>query len=220
MRNAGATLQGRRIIQLLDQQYPNITTSLMHKGPFQLLIATILSAQCTDTQVNSVTRTLFSRYPNAISLDQAPLRDVEKIIHSTGFFHIKANRIKAVASEVLNNFHGRVPETMQELTSLPGVGRKTANIVLSVGFGKIEGIAVDTHVSRLARRIGLSHQRSPERIELDLMRITPADVWPRLSILLILHGRKICKARRPSCNRCALMSECNYFAEKYKNKIY
>lgn len=201
------------IVQLLDNQYPRIKTPLVHIGPFQLLIATILSAQCTDAQVNLVTPTLFEKYPDVHTMAGADLSDLENIIRSTGFFHVKAKRIKEVSKIVSNDYAGKVPETMRELTELPGVGRKTANIVLSAGFDRIDGIAVDTHVKRLARRIGLSNAKSPEHIEQDLMRITPKEMWPWISILLILHGRRVCSARKPLCEKCVLSKYCNYFKE-------
>lgn len=208
-----SSMRGRRIVELLDGQYPKIRTPLSHSSAFQLLIATILSAQCTDKQVNKVTPKLFDKYPNASEMATANLRELERVIRSTGFFHVKANRIREVSKNILQNYQGRVPETMRELTTLPGVGRKTANIVLSVWFNRIEGIAVDTHVQRLSRRIGLSSERTPEKIERDLMAITPKELWPRLSLLLILHGRNICNARKPLCEKCVLSSRCDYFKE-------
>lgn len=213
----GSTVLGRTIVDLLDGCYPKIRTPLSHIGPFQLLVATILSAQCTDSQVNKVTPSLFERYPDARTMARANLSDLERLIRSTGFFHVKAKRIKEMSKVILSDFDGKVPETMNELTVLPGVGRKTANIVLSAGLDKIYGIAVDTHVQRLAKRIGLSIEKSPEKIEQDLMRITPKDMWPRLSLLLILHGRRICKARKPICEECLLSRYCNYFKEKESN---
>ncbi len=212
-----STVLGRTIIDLLDDCYPKIRTPLSHIGPFQLLVATILSAQCTDAQVNRVTPSLFQEYPDARAMAHAKLHDLERIIRSTGFFHVKAKRIKDVSNMILSDFDGRVPETMRELTVLPGVGRKTANVVLSAGFDKIDGIAVDTHVQRLAKRIGLSREKSPEKIEQDLMRITPKEMWPRISLLLILHGRKICNSRKPICEECKLSKCCNYFKDRERN---
>ncbi|MHB1868779.1 MAG: endonuclease III [Nitrososphaerales archaeon] len=208
------TMNGEEIVNLLDAQYPKIKTPLGHNSAFQLLIATILSAQCTDAQVNKVTPVLFKRYPDAKSMAEASIRDLERIIRSTGFYHVKAKRLKEVSRKVVKDFDCNVPATMNELTSLPGVGRKTANIVLSAGFSKIEGIAVDTHVKRLSKRIGLSKGTIPETIELDLMRITPRELWPRLSLLLILHGRKICNAKKPLCEICVLSRKCLYYNQK------
>lgn len=209
-----SALRGRNIVELLDSQYPKIKTPLSHNGPFQLLVATILSAQCTDAQVNKVTPKLFKRYATPKEMAVVNSRELERIIRSTGFFHIKAKRIKEISKKILVDFGGKVPRSMQDLTALPGVGRKTANIVLSAGFDRIEGIAVDTHVQRLAGRIGLSREKLPEKIEQDLMKITPKEMWPRLSILLILHGRRICTARKPLCEKCMLSDDCVYFREK------
>ena len=208
------TMNGEEIVNLLDAQYPRIKTPLGHNGAFQLLIATILSAQCTDAQVNKVTPALFNRYPDAIGMAKASIRDLERIIRSTGFYHVKAKRLREVSRQIVKDFDCNVPVTMHELISLPGVGRKTANIVLSAGFSKIEGIAVDTHVKRLSKRIGLSMEIIPEKIEQDLMRITPRELWPRLSLLLILHGRKICNARKPLCEMCILSKKCLYYNQK------
>jgi len=204
-------MSGEEIVSLLDKLYPKIKTPLGHDGAFQLLIATILSAQCTDAQVNRVTPHLFRKFPDANSMARANLPELERLVKSTGFFHVKARRIKEVSQRIVSDFYGKVPQFMNELTTLPGVGRKTANIVLSAGFGKTEGIAVDTHVQRLSKRIGLSQEKNPEKIEQDLMKITPKELWPRLSLLLILHGRKICNARKPLCEKCVLMSKCYYF---------
>ena len=201
-------------MELLDDQYPKIKSPLFHKDPFQLLVATILSAQCTDIQVNKVTPKLFERYATPKEMAVANSRNLERIIHSTGFFRIKARRIKEMSKKILGDFGGKVPDSMQDLMTLPGVGRKTANIVLSAGFDRIEGIAVDTHVQRLAGRIGLSKEKLPEKIEQDLMKITPKEMWPRLSLLLILHGRKICSARKPLCDKCVLSNDCDYYREK------
>ena len=151
-------------------------------------------------------------------MSKAPLRSLERIVKSTGFFHVKARRIKEISKELVNNFGGKVPESMEELLTLPGVGRKTANIVLSAGFDKIEGIAVDTHVFRLSRRIGLTEENTPEKIEQDLMKITPKSDWPRLALLLILHGRSVCYARNPECFRCVLSGKCLYFNSQEKGR--
>jgi endonuclease-3 len=198
-------------VRILDSEYPRIKTPLAHNDAFQLLVATILSAQCTDFQVNQVTPKLFGKFPDAKSLATASLKSLETIIRPTGFYHVKAKRIRDIAKMILKDFNGRVPKTMGELITLPGVGRKTANIVLSAGFDLVEGIAVDTHVVRLSGRIGLSKEKTPENIEIDLMRITPKPLWPRLSLLLILHGRKICKARNPACELCPLSSKCLFY---------
>jgi endonuclease-3 len=212
------SVTGEEIVNLLDVIYPKIKTPLVHKGPFQLLIATVLSAQSTDVGVNKVTPKLFDKFPDARSMSKASIRDLEKLIKSTGFYHVKAKRIKEISRRIMKDFQGKVPKTMEELLTLPGIGRKTANIVLSAGYGKIEGIAVDTHVFRLSRRIGLTQSNTPEKIELDLIAITPKSLWPRLSMLLILHGRQICFARSPRCANCVVNSRCLYFKELQQKK--
>lgn len=204
-------MNGTEVVEKLDSLYPKIKTPLDHSDSFQLLIATILSAQCTDVQVNKVTPKLFERFPDAASMSKAPISALESLIKSTGFYHVKAKRIKEISKKIVSDHGGNVPETMEELLTLPGIGRKTANIVLSAGFGKIEGIAVDTHVFRLSRRIGLSVATTPEKIELDLMRMTPKRLWPRLSMLLIFHGRQVCFARSPLCSKCPLTSHCLFY---------
>ena len=199
------------MVKALDPLYPRIKTPLRHANVFQLLIATVLSAQTTDVSVNLVTPVLFSKFPNPQSLSKANIRVLEKILKPTGFFHVKSRRVKEISQKLLKDFGGIVPETMEELITLPGVGRKTANIVLSAGYDKIEGIAVDTHVFRLSRRIGLTEETTPEKIEQDLMKITPKEMWPRLTLLLILHGRNVCFARSPQCDRCVLTANCMYY---------
>jgi endonuclease III len=208
------TMSGDEVIRELDPLYPKIKTPLHHEDTFQLLIATVLSAQCTDAQVNKVTPILFKAYSTPYSMSKAPLRTLERIVKSTGFFHVKARRIKEISNQLIEKFDGMVPESMEELLTLPGVGRKTANIVLSAGFDKIEGLAVDTHVFRLSRRIGLTDESTPEKIEQDLMVITPKSDWPRITLLLILHGRSVCFARNPDCTRCVLSRKCLYFNSK------
>ncbi len=208
-------MSGEDVVRKLDPLYPNIKTPLAHGDVFQLLIATVLSAQSTDAQINQVTPKLFAKYPTPRTMARAPVRSLEKIVLSTGFYHVKARRIKEISKKLIEKFGGRVPETMEELLQLPGVGRKTANIVLSAGFDKVEGIAVDTHVFRVSRRIGLTAKDTPEKVEEDLMKITPKPEWPRLTLLLILHGRSICFARKPECEKCVLSSGCLYFATKY-----
>ena len=205
------SVTGGEIVDRLDSLYPKIKTHLAHEDPFQLLIATILSAQCTDVQVNKVTPILFSHYPDVNSMSEAQITVLEKIIKPIGFFHVKSRRLKDISARIIRDFHGQVPDSMDKLLTLPGVGRKTANIVLSAGFGKIDGIAVDTHVFRLSHRIGLSAARSPEKVEEDLMRTTPKKLWPRLSMLLIFHGRRVCFARSPACSKCDVSEKCLYF---------
>ena len=197
-----------RILALLKKKYPGTTTALMHKNTFQLLVATILSAQCTDKRVNIVTRSLFKKYKSASDYASLNPKTFEQEIRSTGFYHNKAKNIIGAAKMVVEKFNSRVPDSMEKLIQLPGVARKTANIVLSHGYGKIEGIAVDTHVRRLSLRLGLTENEDPVKIEIDLMKITPKKDWPVLSDLLIAHGRAICIARKPKCLECVLGGLC------------
>ncbi len=198
----------RRILDLLKNEYPEIATALHFKDPLQLLVATILSAQCTDVRVNLVTEDLFKKYRTAEDYATANPRIFEEEIRSTGFYRNKTKNIIGAARKIVDEFNGRVPDTMEELIQLPGVARKTANIVLANGYGKIEGIAVDTHVKRLSRLLGLTENRDPNKIERDLMKITPREEWSNLSHLLIFHGRAVCIARRPQHDKCVLYSMC------------
>jgi endonuclease-3 len=183
---------------------------LHFSSPFEVLIATILSAQTTDRCVNQVTKKLFARYPDASALAFAQPSDVEEIIHSTGFFRMKTRNIIAASRILENSFGGVVPDDMILLMTLPGVGRKTANIVIHHAFGRAEGIAVDTHVKRISYRLGLSNQSNPDRIEQDLLNTFPKKIWGEINGLLIMHGRHICHARRPACDRCGLLRICRY----------
>ncbi|MFH0967641.1 MAG: endonuclease III [Methanobacteriota archaeon] len=183
----------------------------LHFGsPYEVLIATILSAQTTDRCVNAVTKVLFARYPDSSALAQAESSDVEGIIHSTGFYRAKARNIIAAAQVLVNSHGGAVPDDMDLLMALPGVGRKTANIVIHHAFGRAEGIAVDTHVKRVSTRLGLSDQTNPNRIEQDLLDLFPRNIWGEINGLFILHGRRICQARSPACDRCVLSGICRY----------
>ena len=181
---------------------------LHFESPYQILIATILSAQTTDRMVNQVTRVLFREYPGPDALSGASLPDIEAIIHSTGFYHAKARNIIGAAKALVSRFDGVVPGTIDELVTIPGVGRKTANIVIHHAFGRAEGIAVDTHVRRLSRRLGLTASADPVKIEQDLLRIYPREVWGDLNGLFILHGRRVCTSRSPRCESCILVSLC------------
>ncbi len=199
------------IVKLLSKHYPDAHCELTHESPFQLLIATILSAQCTDERVNQVTKVLFSKFPAAKDLAKAPIEEVEKIIHATGFFRNKAKNIKACAQTLVHDFKGEVPPNLDELTKLPGVGRKTANVVLGNSFGIVSGIVVDTHVARLSQRFGWlknSEVANPEKIEQRLMTFIPKNTWIILSHYLIFHGRRHCKARKPNCEGCFLIDHC------------
>jgi len=184
---------------------------LDHKDSFQLLIAVILSAQCTDRMVNSVTPGLFARFPDALSLAKADDEELMSLIKSTGFFRNKAASIKKCAGELVARFEGAVPGTMEDLVTLPGVGRKTANVVLQCAFGKSVGVVVDTHVKRLSQRIGFSAEDDPEKIESDLMRTVPEKEWVNFSYWLISHGRKVCDAKAPHCGDCGISGVCGYF---------
>ena len=183
---------------------------LHFETPYQILIATILSAQTTDKTVNLVTKTLFKKYPDPVALSQAKTEEVEQIVHSTGFYRAKTRNIIAAAKVLVHTYHGIVPDTIDDLITLPGVGRKTANIVVHHAFGRADGIAVDTHVQRVSTRIGLSSQTDPSRIEQDLLRVFPRKVWGEINGLFILHGRRICQARSPACDRCVLLSLCRF----------
>lgn len=198
----------KKIIEILKKEYPDAKIALKFKDPWQLLVATILSAQCTDTRVNQVTPLLFKKYKNISDFKEASPKELEKDIRSTGFYKNKANSIIGSAKKILNEFNGKVPDTMEGLTSLPGVGRKTANVILSSGFGIVVGIVVDTHVIRLSGRLALTKNKDPEKIEKDLMKIVPRKDWRIISHLLILHGRTICNARRPLCDECRLNKIC------------
>ncbi len=184
---------------------------LVFENPYQILIATILSAQTTDQCVNRVTRELFSRYPDPLSLAAADMTDIELIIHSTGFFRMKARNIIETARLLNKRFEGIVPHDLELLQQFPGVGRKTANIVMHHAFGRNEGIAVDTHVRRVSRRTGLTTHTDPDAIEQDLMVLFPKETWGEINSLFILHGRKICKSRLPSCSDCCIRDFCDYY---------
>jgi endonuclease III len=192
----------------LIQHYPDAHCALDFKSPFQLLIATILSAQCTDKRVNMVTPALFKRYPTPAALAAAKTGELEEMIKSTGFFRNKAKSLVGMATGIDENHEGNVPDTMDELVHLPGVGRKTANVILGNAFDKNEGVVVDTHVTRVSRRLGLTKQTDAVKIENDLMKLFPRDQWTMLSHLMIEHGRTICIARRPKCEECFLNDVC------------
>lgn len=198
----------KEIVERLKKAYPDAKIALKFRNPFELLVATILSAQTTDRKVNEVTPLLFSRYPTPEDLARADTAEVESIIKPLGFYRQKARYIVGAAKTIVEKFNGRVPDTMEELTTLPGVARKTANIVLSNAFGKIEGIAVDTHVRRVARKLGLTEHTDPEKIEQDLMQKLPKEEWFKFTYTVIEHGRNICKAPRPKCDVCFLNDIC------------
>jgi endonuclease III len=198
----------RRVCKALERAYPDASCALLHSGPYQLLVATILSAQCTDARVNMVTPELFRRFPDALVLARADQAELESLIRSTGFFRAKSRNLLAMACKVAEEHGGIIPRDLVALTALPGVGRKTANVVLGTAFGIASGVVVDTHVKRLARRLGLSSRATPEQIEQDLMLVVPRAGWVDLSHRLIHHGRRVCVARRPRCEECSLASIC------------
>jgi len=196
------------IIRLLSEAYADARVALRFSTPLEMLVATILSAQCTDERVNAVTETLFEKYREPQDYLQVPEAELADDIRPTGFFNQKARSIRGACARVVHVYGGKVPDTMEDLTTLPGVARKTANVVLGNAFGKVEGIAVDTHVRRLANRLGLSEQTDPERIERDLMRLVPRKRWFDFTYLLIDHGRAICQARKPKCGDCSVNHVC------------
>ena len=196
------------IIEIFHSEYPEAKTALQHKSPFELLVSTILSAQCTDKRVNKITPGLFRKHKNPGGFARLKQGVLEKEIRSTGFYRNKAKNIIEASKKIVEEFGGKVPDTMSALTSLPGVARKTANIVLSSSFRKAEGIAVDTHVKRLSERIGLSAEKDPVKIEKDLMKIVPRREWLDFNYLLVSHGRKACSARKPLCAECVIRHLC------------
>jgi endonuclease-3 len=198
----------KEIIRRLQREYPDAQCALNHTNAFELLIATILSAQCTDERVNKVTANLFRKYRSPADFAAANQSELERDIHSTGFFRNKAKNIIAASRQIMERFGGRVPDKMEDLLSLPGVARKTANVVLGCAFGIADGIVVDTHVARLSQRLGLTKNNAPEKIERDLMQIIPKRHWVMFSHWLIHHGRKVCKARKPDCSNCVLADLC------------
>jgi endonuclease-3 len=202
--------RARQILDALERAHPEARCALDYKDAFQLSVATILSAQCTDERVNMVTPRLFARYADPGSLAAAPLADVEEIIRSTGFFRAKARSITGFARGLVEKHGGQVPRTIAELVPLPGVGRKTANVVIGHAYGVNEGIAVDTHVHRVANRLGLVREDDPLKIEAQLMALVPRERWTRTTDLLIFHGRKVCDARRPLCGNCPVFTLCGW----------
>ncbi len=208
LRGAALVAHAREIQRRLAATYPDAHCELDHRDPFELAVATVLSAQCTDKRVNLVTPELFRRWPDAAALDAAPIEEVEEVIRSTGFYRNKAKSLKGLARALVAEHGGRLPSTMAELVVLPGIGRKTANVVLGNAFGLNEGIVVDTHVARLSARFGLTTETDPVRIERALVPLFERDTWARLSHLFIWHGRRTCDARRPRCGACVLVDLC------------
>lgn len=200
--------QARKVVNALKKTYPDAECALTHESAYQLTAATILSAQCTDERVNSVTPKLFAKYPTAQDLAKSRQRDVERIIRSLGFFRAKAENIRGMAKKLVEEFDGELPKTLEEMTSLPGVGRKTANVVLGTWYGIASGVVVDTHVKRISNLLGLTESKNPDIIERDLNAVVPKKEWINYSHRLIHHGRQICIARRPQCTECPLLRIC------------
>lgn len=198
-----------KIIEQFDRMYPDAGCSLEYQDPLQLMIATQLAAQCTDARVNIVTKDLFKKYRTVDDFANADLEELEQDIKSTGFYHNKARNIKAACQMLISDFERNVPSNMEDLLKLPGVGRKTANLVLNDSFG-VPGIVVDTHAKRLSNRIGLTDKEDPEKIEYDLMKVIPVESWGRFCHQLVLHGRAVCNARKPACEKCDIKSFCKY----------
>lgn len=196
------------LLKLLKKIYPDASCALHHKNPLQLLVATILSAQCTDERVNKVTPALFKKYPTVQDFASARPAELEQLIRSTGFYHNKAKSILGMARMVVDKYNGQIPNTMPDLLQLPGVARKTANVVLGNAFGIAEGVVVDTHMIRLSERLGLSNKKTPEKIEQDLMKTVPRHNWIWFSHALITHGRAVCRARNPDCPHCPVKTMC------------
>jgi endonuclease-3 len=206
--SAALVERARQIRERLAARYPDVTTALDHRSAWELLVATILSAQSTDQVVNQVTPELFKRYPTVADLAAAPREELERTIYRTGFFHSKAKALQEAAQYLLEHYGGEVPDRMEDLVKLPGVGRKTANVVLGSFFGKNEGVVVDTHVARLTQRLRLTRQTDPEKIELDLMALIPPEEWTSFSHRLIWFGRQVCLAKDPRCDVCELADLC------------
>ena len=206
------------ILAILKQLYPSATCSLNYETPLQLLVATILSAQCTDERVNKVTPALFERFPDASSFAKSDREELETLIRSTGFYRNKAKNIQNACIKIVQDFNGDVPQTMPELLTLAGVARKTANVVLAHAFGIIEGVTVDTHVKRLSNRLGLTKHSNPIHIEQDLMKLLPQSEWENFSISIIYHGRAVCNARKPDCINCQLAHLCLFYKQNQNVK--
>lgn len=200
-----------KILQTLTNLYPKAKVGLDYTNALELLVATILSAQANDKQINKITPALFKKYKSAVEYAQSSRKELEKLIHSSGFYKNKAKNIQGCCQKLVENFGGVVPQSMAELTTLPGVGRKTANVVLSEVFKKNEGVCVDTHVMRLSQKLGLTKHKDAVKIERDLMKLTPQKDWKNITTMLITHGREICFARKPACEKCPLTNCCLYF---------
>lgn len=206
----------KEFVQILKDTYPDATCSLDFETPFQMVVAVMLSAQCTDERVNKTTPQLFKRCKTIQDFANIDITELESIIHPCGFYKNKAKNIKLCATQVLENFNGKVPQTMNELLSLAGVGRKSANVILLEAFGIANGIAVDTHAKRISNRIGLSHEKEPEKIEQDLLKIFPQDSLKDINHLFVWHGRNTCDSRKPRCEQCTVKNFCEYYKKNCK----
>lgn len=205
---AARKAQARRVLRRLEADYPDAECALGHQTPYQLLVATILSAQCTDERVNLVTKELFAKYPDAASIAKLPIPKLEKAIQSTGFFRNKAKNVKACSQELVDKHQGEVPRDLDTLVGLAGVGRKTANVVLGTAYGIPTGVVVDTHVGRLSRRLGLTAKDDAVKVEQDLMEVLPKSTWIDFSHRMIHHGRQVCNSRKPKCEACSMKKFC------------
>ena len=217
LRGALAKERVDAILKGLDEAYPDAVCALDHRTPWELLVATILSAQCTDVRVNLVTPELFRRFPAPQAMAKASLPELEELIRTTGFFRNKAKSIQGAARKIIADFGGEVPQTLAELITIPGAARKTANVVLGVCFGKAEGVVVDTHVFRIARRLELAKGDTPEKVEQELMQVLPRERWIGFSHQIIQHGRKVCMARNPKCGECNLETLCRSKDKTWKS---
>ena len=200
-------VRARAIYRILSKTYPNVRCELNYKTAYQLLVATVLSAQCTDKRVNQTTPALFKKYPNPVKMAQADIKDIQRLVKSTGFYRAKAKNIKTLSSKIITDFEGKVPNKLESLITLPGVGRKTANVVLGHAFG-IPGITVDTHFGRLSRRFGWSKSLDPVKVEFEVGKLIPEKEWTNLSQRLIWHGRRVCHSRKPACGACPIAKYC------------
>jgi endonuclease-3 len=210
--------RAKAIYRILTKNYPNVRCELVYKNPYQLLVATVLSAQCTDKRVNQTTPALFKKYNSIKKMAAADIKDLQQLVKSTGFYRAKARNIKNLSQKILTDFNGKVPSNIEDLVTLPGVGRKTANVVLGHGFN-IPGITVDTHFGRLSRRFGWSNQKDPVKVEFEVAKLIPQRQWTNLSQRLIWHGRRVCHSRKPACGACAIAKLCPSYGAGEVDKV-
>jgi endonuclease-3 len=210
--------RAKAIYRILTKNYPNVRCELVYKNPYQLLVATVLSAQCTDKRVNQTTPALFKKYNSIKKMAAADIKDLQQLVKSTGFYRAKAKNIKNLSQKILTDFNGKVPSNIEDLVTLPGVGRKTANVVLGHGFN-IPGITVDTHFGRLSRRFGWSNQTDPVKVEFEVAKLIPQRQWTNLSQRLIWHGRRVCHSRRPACGACVIANLCPSYGVGEVDKV-